>query len=93
MHKSEDGKLAVIGFLFVEGEESKFLAQVTAFPDSRALIFWIVMVVYRTIEECSCKHGICEILFFVELGKVCDVGQVVCVCVCVLNGLLLNGSG
>ncbi|KAG0591001.1 hypothetical protein KC19_1G142100 [Ceratodon purpureus] len=27
VHKSEDGKLAVVGFLFVEGEESEFLAQ------------------------------------------------------------------
>lgn len=30
VHKSEDGKLAVVGFLFVEGEESEFLAQVVA---------------------------------------------------------------
>lgn len=28
VHKSDDGKLAVIGFLFEEGGESEFLAQV-----------------------------------------------------------------
>lgn len=38
MHKSEDGKLAVIAFLFLVGEESEFLAQVIVTMKSNQIV-------------------------------------------------------
>ncbi len=33
VHQSEDGQIAVTCFLFIEGEESEFLAQVITFSE------------------------------------------------------------